>query len=217
MSNLEKLFEQGQLLRNNGEFDPAIRSYRQIISDEAADPQLAADSQHMIGVTYKQAEKFAAAENSLRIAQQLFAKQGVLDRVGMVLRDRGDIAFHQKKYDVAKSLFEKSITHLQAPDMIGHRGMTVVKLGEVIVAQGDFVNGEKTMIDGIALIEQSRDLFFLSNGYYHVGLVQKANGKKIEAKRSLEKSLEVLDSFSTEEEYKSRRQQIRRALAELAS
>ncbi|MFH0937335.1 MAG: tetratricopeptide repeat protein [Candidatus Daviesbacteria bacterium] len=217
--NLEKLFEEAQGKRNNNQIPEAIEDYQKV-RDEAqnlGNRELSAESLHMIGVAYYQDKKYPQAEEMLDKAQKEFEEMGNNLLVGAIQRDRGLIAFEEKSLEKAQDFLRESIQTLEKIGNLGHLGVSQVKLGVVEAARGDTLEGETTIMRGIDNISQSPDKFFLATGYFDLAKVQKQTGKIDEARKSWEKSLEILNQISGQNEFKSRREEITKFIKNLES
>ncbi len=219
MREIEKQFEKAQVARNNGQINEAISGYEKVRKEAQAqnDHNLAAECLHMIGVAYKQEKQYPQAEKALQDALMEFEKLDQPVLIGAVLRDLGDVALYQENYPKAQNLLEQSITTLAKTDNLGHLGISKVKLGVVKARQGDVEVGEAIIKEGIADISQSPDQFFESTGYFNLAEVQKQAGKLTEARGSLAKAQEILDSLGSLDEFQERRKQISNLLKELGN
>lgn len=193
--NLQKQFEEAQKLRNNGQIEDALILYSKVreIALEKKNLTLSTECSHMIGVTYYQAENFEEADKHLLDALKEFESRNDLEYAGFVLRDLGMSARSQKKLNVAKDYFKKSIKNLHSTKNFGHEGMSHVKLGRLLADMGEFDEGYKEINIGIKLLQNSKEKFFLSSAYL--------DRAKIDAKRSLQ----ILNSFAKKDEFIERR------------
>lgn len=208
--DLEKQFAKAQEQRDNGQIKEAVADY-QLIMDEAlqsSDRRLAAMCLHMIGVALKQDGQYPEAGKILKDAEKEFGELGDQDLVAAVLRDRGDVALHQKDYVKAKELVEQSISLLSASQRIGHLGISKAKLGLVLAAEGKLAEAEAIIKEGLDDIKKSPDRFFELSAYLYLAEVQRQAGKKEEAKQSLYLAKGLLDEIGAPEQFLVRRKQV---------
>lgn len=210
--NLQKLFDEAQTKRNNGQIEDAVSDYQQTRTEalKTGEEWLATESLHMIGVAYYQAEQYSKAEKFLIQAKEEFAKLNDKDLVGAVLRDLGLVARKEKDLSKAKKLLEESIAYLKGN--LGHLGMSQVKLGMVLSEEGNFSEAEEKVKEGIKNIQNSPERFFEALAWMNLGEVQKMTGKIKESKLSLLQAQSVLDSISSPYENQSLRKQIKELL-----
>ncbi len=211
------MFEKAQIERNNGQIKQAVADYQKVREQalRVGDRRLGAECLHMIGVAYYQDESYREAITSLEKAQKELERLGDEMLVGATLRDLGLVAKAQKNYDQAKRYYQESLDHLQK--FPGHLGMTRVKLGKVYLDEEELALAEQTIQKGIVEIAPSPEKFFLSSAYFDLAQVQKRAGKIEEARKSVEKSKEILDEISGPDQNQSRRQEIKDFLKELLS
>lgn len=206
----EELFEIAQQKRNNGNITEAVDDYQKVrkIALKTGNHWLAAESWHMIGVAFKQEGNFTRAKEALQQAQKEFSKLGDDIFVGAVLRDLGDVAFHQKDLIPAKDFLNRSIKTLTETANLGHLGMSKVKLGVILATEGQLAEGEAKVKEGLLAIEKSPDKFFESTACLDLALIQKQNGKKEEASWMLKRAEQLLNELGGPDQFLARRRQI---------
>jgi len=213
---MQELFERAQKLRDNGKIEDAISLYHLVTGDKT-DPVLAAKATHMIGVAYYQNEQYDLAEEAFQHAQQAFEEQGLDEYSGFILRDRGLVARNEKRFDDAESLLKESVQRLHESGNQGHEAMSLVKLGTVQSEKGSFDEAIQTIQQGIEILKETPETFFLSTAYFDLAKIFRLNGMNDKSREAADKSLEVLNSFSDDEQFQSRRKDIEHFLLEIAT
>ncbi len=207
---MQEQFKKAQQLRDNGNIDEAIKLYDEVRHSalDQGDTRLAAECLHMIGVSHYQNDHYKNAEKFLKDAEREFIQQKNDEGVGFVLRDRGLVARGEKRFDEAESLLKESIEKLRVAGNKGHEAISLVKLGTVYREQGKNTEAIDTIREGIRILEETTDTFFLSTAYFDLAKVYASIDKKKLAVNNANKSLEVLNSFSDESKFQQRRKDI---------
>jgi tetratricopeptide (TPR) repeat protein len=219
--NLQERFKKANVARDNNQIEPALKEYEGIREKalEKGEKQLATDCLYMSGVALSQVEKYIEAQEYLQKAQEEFEKENNQLRVGAVLRDRSSIAAAQNNLDEAEAFMSQSVdllSALESDEALEHLGMSKVKMGTIYAKQEKLEKAERIILEGIEDLEKLPDNFFKSTAYFNLAEVQKELGKKDQAKASLQKSLELLNSFAGEDEHKRRREKITELEKELS-
>lgn len=193
---LQEQFLKAQELRDNGKLDEATNQYL-LVREEAqriGNDHLASESLHMIGVAYYQAKDYNKAEDFLQQSKSEFLKQGNDEFVGIALRDLGMNARKNNQPEEAKKYLKESIEALHKAGNKGHEGISRVKLG-VLLENISLID------EGIKLLVESKEVFFLSSAYWD-------KAKILNDKELAKKSLEILNSFASENQFLERRKEI---------
>lgn len=217
--NLEKLFEEAQIKRNNGQIEEAVVEYQKIRKQalQINNQQLAADCLHMIGVAYKQVFDHQLAQDYLAQAKIEFEKIGNQVGVGAVLRDQGVDALNDHNLSLAEQLMSQSIENLINTDQKGHLGISQAKLGLIWAARGKFDEAESKIKEGIGNIEQSSDRFFELTAWKNLAEIQIRAGEKEKARQSLQKAIEILNLISNSKQFLARRREFAELEKQLGS
>lgn len=188
------------MLRNNGKINEAVKLYMEarVESQEIDNKWLASECLHMIGVSFYQDKKFKEAEEFLNQSKEEFDKLGDNDLVAAVLRDLSQIAKSQKDFDEATELIQQSIDLLKNSQKQGHLGISQVKLGMILADQENLEEAQTKIKIGIDNISKSPERFFEASAYFNLAEVQRKAGKEDEAKKSAEKSLQILDKLGND-------------------
>lgn len=200
-------FEEAQLLRNNGEIELALKKYlavRQKASEEG-NQEMASECLHMIGVAHYQEGKYPDAIKNLTAALSEFQEQGEENLSGAVFRDLGLVALRMQDLSLAEQYMKQSIEVFQKAGNIGHEGISRVKLGNIYADRKIFNAALSAISEGISLLEQTTEYFFLSSAYFDLAKVYKEDGKISDAKDAAQKSQSVLNTFAQEHQFIERR------------
>ena len=217
MKRIEELFEEAKEKRNNGELAEAIEIYQEV-RDQAlkrGDKKLAIECAHMIGVTYYQEDRYDQALESLGVAEEELEDLDERILMGAVLRDIGQVYLKKSETKRAKYYLEKSLEVLRNIEPRSHWGISRVKLAFVFVSYGSLKGAEELILDTIRDVDWGEDKFFEATAYFNLAQVQLKLEKKPQTKKSLEKSLEILDQISDKDEFLDRRAQINRLMLDL--
>lgn len=211
---LEEVFFEAQIMRNNGEYVEAVKIYERVREQalDRGDKKLAIECAHMIGVTYYQEDRYGQALESLGVAEKELEDLDERIMMGAVLRDIGQVYLKKSEVKKAKYYLEKSLEVLRNIEPRSHWGISRVKLAFVFVAYGSLKGAEELILDTIRNVDWGEDKFFESTAYFNLAQVQLKLEKKPQAKKSLEKSLEILDTIASKDEFLDRRAEINRLL-----
>ncbi len=196
--DVQGLFKKAQKLRACERLDESISAYlaSRDKAQKEGDAWIAAESLHMIGLLYLQKQDFTLAEQHLKEAQQEFE-----DLVAACLRDRSKVALEKKELKQAEDLALESIEKLKHSTKKGHLGASLVQLGKVLAAKGGLEQAEMTVKEGLDIIMVSPEKFFESSAYFNLAQIQKELGKTKEAKENAQKSLQILNGISSQDEH----------------
>ncbi len=208
--DLQEIYLQAQRNRDNGCLHEAVEAYQKIrnLALGSSEAWLAAECVHMIGVAFYQDDQYEEAEAALQTAEDEFRTLEDMESVGMVLRDRGLIAYALEEFEQAKDLLKQSIDLLSSSDLPDHLGISRVKLGLVEAAVHNPDKGEMLISQGISEIEESENFFFLSTAYFNLAQVQNQLGQTEKATASALKARDLLDTHSPQDEFRIRRREI---------
>jgi tetratricopeptide (TPR) repeat protein len=214
---IDKLFDEAQILRDNGRIDEAVKLYKEVRhhAQKKYDLWLASECLHMIGVAYAQAEKTEEADKFLEEAQKEFEARKDVESAGMVYRDRGLVAKKCQDYPLAESMMKKSLENLLSvryPNM-GHVGISRVKLGLIKAAQGDLRLGIDIIKKAIGDLENSRDTFFLSTAHFDLAQLLRESGDSQQAAKEAIDARTILNNVDpTGKKFTERRKEIQEFL-----
>lgn len=207
--SLESEFEKVQVLRNNGCLSEAVVEYELIrmVALMKNRLELAANCQHMIGVTYYQSGD--SSEARVHLMRGLRAMRQVENRLGegAVLRDLGMNEMRRGNWEESRSFLGESLQALA--DYPGHRGMTRVKLGVVEGTSGSNMMAGALIRRGIEEIKGTPDRWFESTGYWELAQLEAGMNNPRLAMEAYEKSLEILMDLGGEEKFLIRMNEMR--------
>ncbi|MEK7572130.1 MAG: hypothetical protein AAB553_07720 [Patescibacteria group bacterium] len=171
---------------------------------------VAAECLHMIGVSFYQKGNYIKAESAYAKAQEEFEELGAQDFVGFVLRDRGMNELKQGHFSVAEERIQESMTALRDRNQ-GHYGMSMVILGRIRAAaenpNQNLEEAESHIQEGIGILKETPETFFLSTAYFDLAKVLQANARRSEALSAIAKSEETLNSIS-QTDFQDRREKL---------
>jgi outer membrane protein assembly factor BamD (BamD/ComL family) len=208
--DIQQLYQQAQKDLDNGHIQRAIPAYETVRQAALAEHNswLAAECCHMIGVAYYQDRLYTEAEAALQDAEDEFKDLDETAFIGIVLRDRGLVAFKEEQYDQAKDLMQQSIDLLCTTDEADHLGFSKVKLGVVNSAQDQPEIAEQLVFAGIEDIQTSDNFFFLASANYDLAKVQRQLNQKVLALKSAQQAKNLIETHFPDDEYLSLRHQI---------
>lgn len=208
--DLQQQFQIAQSKRNNSQFDQAIADYQQIRLSAMAcgNGQLAGECLHMIGVAYYQQNEFVMAQDYYQQALEIFLRTSNKDFIAIVQRDLGLLAYKQQDLAQAKELLLRSVSSLKNSQLVSQYAMSQAKLGFVRASQGEVKEGVSLMQASIGLLESHDNNFFLASVFFDLARVYRAAGMMNDAKEASDRSLQILNSFSKEDEFIERRKKL---------
>lgn len=158
----QELEGQATDLRNNGQITDAVAKYKELVKrfEAQGNAKRAANMQHMIGVSYKVANKTEASLAALANSKQRYEQANDRVGVGRVLRDEGITYQYVHDFDHALSLLEESIDVLGDTDDFAELGISHSKLGNLYMEQGNLTEAETWLVSGLEILENKADHWF---------------------------------------------------------
>ncbi len=208
--DLHQQFQLAQQKRENGQFDNAIADYQQIrlAAISGGDVQLAAECLHMIGVSYYQQNELTMAQDYCQQALEIFQRINDKDFSAITYRDLGLIYYKVQDFAQAKELLLKSVSGLKDSKLTSQYAMSQAKLGFVRAIQGEVKEGVILMQEAIVLLESTNDKFFLSIVFFDLARIYQSAEMIEDAKQGMERSLQILNSISSDGQYLQRRKEL---------
>lgn len=167
----QELEGQATDLRNNGQITDAIAEYKELVKrfEAQGNAKRAANMQHMIGVSYKIANKTEASLAALANAKQRYEQANDGVGVGRVLRDEGITYQYVHDFDHALPLLEESVDVLGGTDDFAELGISHSKLGNLYMEQGNLAEAETWLVSGLEILENKADhWFYTATTHLHI-------------------------------------------------
>lgn len=206
----EREFEKVQILRNNGKLSEAVVEYELIrmVALMKNQPELAANCQHMVGVSYYQFGSWNAARvHLMRALRAMRVMENKLGE-GAVLRDLGMNEAKRENWEEARRFLAESLRVLA--DYPGHRGMTRVKLGVLEKTSRSSMMAVGLIRRGMKEITGTQERFFESTGYWELAQLEAGMNNPKSAIEAYEKSMEILMDLGGEEKFLARMNEMRK-------
>lgn len=160
-------------LRNNGQIENAVKAYRELIRryDLLEKLELAANMQHMIGVSYKIANNTELAIRELMNTKERYEAIGNEIGVGRVLRDEGTAYQYAHDYEKALPLLIQSVDILKKYNNKAELGISQVKLGNLYLDQNSIIQAESFMVLGLETLtadDANYNWFYVATAHIHL-------------------------------------------------
>lgn len=209
--SLSSEFEKVQDLRNNGQFEQAVVEYELIrmVAIMKNQPELAANCQQMVGVTYYQSGDWPEARVHLMRGLRGMRQSGNRLGEGAVLRDLGMNEMRRGNGEESRRFLGESIRVLMGTEHKGHLGMSRVKLGVVEAISGSSQIARAVMRRGIEEIKLSPDRWFESTGYWELAQLEAKINNPKQAIEVYDRAMELLMSLGGEKKFLERMNEMR--------
>jgi tetratricopeptide (TPR) repeat protein len=214
-NSTEKLIEEADFLRNQGDTVGAIRHYRDALRriDPIIGIRETANCHHMIGVCFKMQNDFPRAVHALSRAHDIY--EGIGDRVGAarVLRDLGVSYDHQGDHRTAVEILHQSEEALSELDVPAELGITQAKIGESYAEAANLEMAAEWLHKGLATIRTTDSWFYEMTALIHLGKLQLRRENPNGALTYLWAALARVGKFDTDASLNHRLTQLRGHMA----
>lgn len=172
-NNVEELVKKATDLRNNGQEEEAIESYKKAaeLYEEEGNKKQVAECWHMIGVSYNIEGNVDKAIENLKKAADLHKESGNKIGLGRAYRDIGTAYVSREKYEEAYGWIEKSVEVLGGKYAYIELGISQAKLGVMKFKMGDMEAAEKLLNEGMGTIRKDGYPFYEATVLVHLAEV----------------------------------------------
>lgn len=162
ISDYENLEQRATDYRNNGQVHEAIDIYDQLAAQMTlhGDTTRAAGMVHMMGVSYKVANRKQQSLDKLEQAKNMYEEAGDAVGAGRALRDIAITHSYSGDYGAAELILLQSIAQLKKTDNKEELAMTELQLGYNFLKKEDLVSANEWMTKGWEKIQDSDFWFY---------------------------------------------------------